>query len=404
MPSGGGSFGGGGGGGGFSGGGGFGGGGGFHHHHYGGSRYRYGGGYGYSRGRSWGCGIVITVVVFVVLVISLSSSVSRESAGSGDTFYSPGDTRLVELNTLFCKRVTLSEKSALTDADLYLLTEDEVPPITDRNNFTIATDVTINSQEYQFWQYHLYRNSNITVTACITQGSSVSLFIFKGNDNYNNWLSDGSSSYAYLYKFISQSCGSGTGGTTTTTVNVRDEDEWYVVLANTGTGIDQVSIELKFERFQYSTKSLSGISQQCSTSSNGDCSVDVDFRSNRKYGLIVTSIPQTNVDWGENVDIEWDCSRNDLGYFLAIGVPILSLLLIALIGVGIGVLIFCFMKHKPNISSWGRLSSPPSATTTTKNENDVPEEVLKMQQSETRTEPPPPYGTYPDPPPYAPTV
>ncbi len=352
------------------------------------------------------------VVVFIVLVVTISSSVSR-GAGSGDTFYSPGDTRLIEVNTLFCKRVALSETSAFTDADLYLLTKEEVPPITDRNNFTIATDVTINSQEYQFWQYHLYRNSNITVSACITQGSSVSLFIIKGNNNYNNWLSDGSSSYAYLYKFISQNCGSGTGGSTSTTVNVRDEDEWYVVLANTGSGMDQVSVELSFERFQYSTKSLSGISQQCSTSSNGDCSVDVDFRSDRKYGLIVTSIPQSNVDWGENVDVEWDCSRNDLGYFLAIGVPILSLMLIALIVIGIGVLIFCFMKHKPNISSWGRLSSPPLATTTpavvTKNEEDVPEEVLKMQQSETRTEPPPPYGSYPAPtrpapPPYAPTV
>ena len=57
---------------------------------------------------------------------------------SSDTYYSPGDSRLIELNTIFCDRIKLSESSPRTDAELNLLTKNEIPPITDRSNLRLT--------------------------------------------------------------------------------------------------------------------------------------------------------------------------------------------------------------------------------------------------------------------------
>ena len=422
MPSGGGSFGGGGGGGGFSGGGFSGGGfssGGYHSHSYHSHRY-----YGSSSGGTkcsrreaviWSGAIVL--VTLVIIMISLMVRYTQNVNESDETYYSPGDTRLIELNTLFCRKITLSESSTFTNADLFLLTKEEIPSITDQNNFTISQGFALQSQEFQFWQYHLYRNSNVSISACIIEGSGVTLYVIKGNNNYNSWTSDGSSSYSEQNIFISQLCTGITRGGTT--ININEEDEWYFVFANTGTGLDQVSVSLNFERFQYTTDSLTGVDQTCSTASDGDCSLDVKFRSERKYALIVTSIPnQGTIDWGENVDVEWDCARNHGGYFLVIGVPIFGLIFLIAIGVGVVLLVLCGLKYKhrirfPRIPTvhFPRLRTSPQDTheiSMSSNTNDpesgstddVPEEVLKMQQSGASTDPrppPPPYENAPPP-------
>ena len=407
MPSGGGSFGGGGGGGGGFSGGGFSGGGGYYHSTHYGNSWR-----GRGSGRRatplerlfWTC--VAVIIVVVVIMIVLMVRYTRNVNNTGDTFYSPGDSRLIELNSLFCKKIRLSETSTSTDAEMYLLTKDEIPPITNRNNFSIVTSFAVQSQEYQFWQYHLYPNSNVSISACILEGSGVNLYIIKGNDNYNSWTTDGSSSRAEQNVFISQLCSGPTRATTS--VIIRDEDEWYFVYANTGTGSDQISIEMDFERFQYNTETLGSIDHTCSTASDGDCSLDVGFRSNRKYALIVTSIPQTDsVDWGENVNVDWKCDWNHGGYFLVIGVPIFSLLIIIAISVGAVFLVIWIVanKHKlhtpslPSVHFSTATSQPVVPTSYHENElNEIPEEVLK--QSQLNTEPPPPYSQAP--PPYVP--
>ena len=408
MPSGGGSFGGGGGGGG---GGGFSGGGfsshsyhhsSYHHHHH----HYYGGGGSYRGGKSspLSCcfyisfGIVICVIiVMIVLMVRFTSNVNT----SGDTYYSPGDSRLIELNTLFCDKVKLSESSPRTDAELYLLTKNEIPPITDRNNFTIDSDFTIQRNEYQFWQYHLYPNSNVSISACISAGSSVTLYVIKGTDNYNNWLSDGSSTYSRQNVFISQLCSGSTRGGTT--LNVNREDEWYFAFANRGSQSSVLSAQLTFERFQYTTNTLSQASHTCSTTANGECSLDVKFRSNRKYALIVTSIPEDTVDWGENVDVNWKCDRNHGGYFLVIGVPIFGLLFLIIftILVFVGGL-FIYLKKEDitkKVRSW-RSSDPQVLTTSfTSSATDYsrpePEPEPKAEEEtkefDPRIEPPPPY-------------
>lgn len=407
MPSGGGGFGGGGGGGG----GGFGGG-----HYHGGSGSGGGGGPGTI--------IIAVVVTFIVIMIVLMVRFTSNVNLSEDTFYSPGDTRLIELNTLFCKKITLSESSFFTDANLFLLTNEEIPSITDRNNFTITGEFVIGNNEFQFWQYHLYRNSNVTISACIpsTQGTSttqgVSLFVIKGNDNYASWKVDGSSSHAYYHSVVDRVCNrtnsDAVGLYNVTNVTINEEDEWYVAFASFDVGLGNVSVELFFERFQYSTESLASISETCSTSSDGDCSLDVGFRSDRKYGLIVTSIPDIDdIDWGENVDVDWSCSRNHGGYFLVTGVPIFGLMIIIALVIGGIIIGFCVYDNLDKIKSCCRRSTPSANTRrpvplvfaaavpfkqSSGEPNDVPEEVLRMQAGE---DGPPTYTTNSsNPPPY----
>ena len=412
MPSGGGGFGGGGGGGGgFSGGG------------YHGSSGSGGGGGG--PGTIIIASVTTIIVVMIVLMVRFTSNVNL----SEDTFYSPGDTRLIELNTLFCRKITLSESSFFTDADLFLLTNEEIPSITDRNNFTITGEYVIGNNEFQFWQYHLYRNSNITISACIPSTQSgtsrvqgVSLFVVKGNGNYESWKVDGSSSHAYYHSVVDRVCNhtnsSDAGLNTITNITINDEDEWYVAFAIFDADLGNVSVELFFERFQYTTESLANISETCSTSSDGDCSLDVGFRSDRKYGLIVTTIPDIDdIDWEENVDVDWSCSRNHGGYFLVIGVPIFGLIIIIVLIICGIICGFCVYDSLDNIKSCCRRLTPsgntrrpvlpvamtsftadPSVKESSDEPNDVPEEVLRMQAGE---DGPSPYTTdSSNPPPY----
>lgn len=414
MPSGGGGFGGGGGGGGFSGGG-WGGGGYYHtHHHYHGRGGRH-------RRKSTPMekltytlllGLLIILVIMITLMIHYTKNVNK----GGNTYYSPGDSRLIELNTLFCKKITLTETSTLTDAELYLLTADEIPLITDRNNFTIQSDFSIQSNNYQYWQYHLYPNSNVTISACVFSGSSATLYVIKGTSNFNDWTETGSSSNTYQNVFVSQLCS--TNDNANLILTITSDDEWYFAFANLGSGTTQISAELDLERFQYTTSTLGNVSSRCSATASDDCSLDVKFRSSRKYALIVTSIPEANVvDWSENVDVDWNCARNHGGYFLVIGVPIFGLIFIILLGVGVVLLgLFC-IKYKSEITSTfsGRMniistttsssntSSPPAASamasTSFNNQQtgeEIPEEVLKAE-SVTRTEPPPAYMNNPPP-------
>ena len=334
MPSGGGSFGGGGGGGG----------GGFSGGHYGSG--------GSSDGRG-GCVFFpasILTAIIVVMIYLMVRYTTNVNTGS-DTYYSPGDSRLIELNTLFCDRIKLSESSPRTDAELYLLTKNEIPPITDRNNFTIDSDFTVQRNEYQFWQYHLYPNSNVSISACISAGSSVTLYVIKGTDNYNNWLSDGSSSYSEQNVLISEFCNVAVARNGTA-LNINQEAEWYFAFANRNERFSSVvSAQLNFERFQYTTEMLSEVNDKCSTIGDGGCNLDVEFRSSRKYALIVTSIPEyPDVDWGENVDVEWKCDRNHGGYFLVIGVPIFGLVFLIILVVVLILGAACLYMNKDKIN------------------------------------------------------
>ena len=180
----------------------------------------------------------------------------------------------------------------------------------------------------------MYPNSNVSISACISAGSSVTLYVIKGTDNYNNWLSDGSiaSSYSEQNVLISEFCNVAVARNVTT-LNINQEDEWYFAFANRNERFSSVvSAQLNFERFQYTTEMLSEVNDKCSTIGDGECNLDVELRSSRKYALIVTSIPEyPDVDWGENVNVDWKCDRNHSGYFLVIGVPIFGLVFLIIL-------------------------------------------------------------------------
>ena len=237
------------------------------------------------------------------------------------SFYSPGDTRLVSYSSFFCAGVTLKDNSSRTGASLYLITE--TPALNDCNNFTINSTMALKDNEYYFWNYYLYPNSNFSSEVCSPPpGADGKLYIVKGTANFSAWISSPSSDFAVAVFSI------GTALCSTIvqqyTYHVIEEDEYYFVYYNLpGNNIIlQLNVTVSFERFEYSTADLAS-QANCSITSAGKCSVVVPYGSSYS-ALIVTDIPE-NVDWGENVDVTWSCANRGWAYAVVILVPIATI-------------------------------------------------------------------------------
>ena len=354
MPSGGGAAGGCGGGGGIGGGGGGFGGGGF-----GGGGFAGGGVYAGQRGGNqgdprvvWGvlccsltCGLII--VLAIVLPIVLPAVVSNSSSSSTTTpdiatdFYSPGDSRLHSFSSFFCESITAVVDS--TDTGVSLALVNSPPLLTDQNNFTIADQRTLRSRRFRFWQYHLYPNSNISISICNTVGRSnqVNAYLVKGNSNANNWGQSPSSVHAELFRSVRGRCPQ----RRIITYNVKEEDEYYVFLYNPqSTSSISYSATLQFERFEYALPPDNASVDSCSAPApGGQCTVDIPYGTGSQLALVVTTIPE-NVNWGENVDVSISCNRRDWAYAIVILLPIL--VIIAVIVCIVTSICICCYKYK----------------------------------------------------------
>ncbi len=108
---------------------------------------------------------VVNLVIVILVIGSLIGGVLSSRSNSTDistSFYSPGDSRLLFLSSFFCDGGSLELSSNSVNAELLLV--DSTPPLDNTNNFTITVDSSFDSLEFQFWQYHLHPNSNITLS------------------------------------------------------------------------------------------------------------------------------------------------------------------------------------------------------------------------------------------------
>ena len=236
------------------------------------------------------------------------------------SFYSPGDTRLVSYSSFFCAGVTLKENSSSTGAFLYLITE--TPPLDDCNNFTISSTMALKDNEYNYWNYYLYPNSNFSTEVCSSSsGTDGKLYIVKGKDNFKLWISSHSNDLAVAVFSISTVLCSTI--VQPYTYHISEEDEYYFIYYNLpGNNIIlQLNVTVSFERFEYSTANLTS-QANCSITIAGECSLTVPYGSTYS-ALIVTDVPE-NVDWGENVDVTWSCANRGWAYAVVILVPIVT--------------------------------------------------------------------------------
>lgn len=265
-------------------------------------------------------------VIWIIVVAGIATRVFHSSASE---LYSPGDTRLVSYNSFFCASITLTDNSSQTAASIYLITE--TPPLTDRNNFTIDSTVTLSDNEYYYWNYFLYPNSNFSTEVCShSPGSDGMFYITKGR--VNNFASP-------VAKFsINKVC----SVVQRFSYQIYDEDQYFFVYYKSSqNGVPlQLKVTLSFERFEYSTSDLAS-QANCSITSAGECTVTVPYDS--KYMALIVTNTSENVDWEENVDVSWNCANR--GWAYAVAIILLLVAPVVLIVCIIIIIICCCRIH-----------------------------------------------------------
>ena len=304
MPAGGGSAGGGGGGGGF------------------------GGGFGGPSGASFGvgsngsavgrvCSVVLSIIfivcAFLVIITPVSVYVSsnRQSTSIASGLYSPGDSRLLSLSSFFCDGGVLMLTSNTVDADLYRV--GSTPPLSDINNFTVTERSSFDPLEFRFWQYHLYPNSNITLS--VHTDFLIDVLIIKGKANADRWSESPNNDVAEepFERITSIS---------NAHYQVQHEDEYFVVLHNSlQSRAVLVTATLTFERYEYSPPVDVDGDETCSVSEQGQCTVGILYGTGSQTFLVVTSIPP-NVDYTENINVQLSCDQRGWAYALVILLPL----------------------------------------------------------------------------------
>ena len=295
-------------------------------------------------------------------------------------YFSPGDTRIMSFSSFFCSELTLEDRSNRTGATLYLITD--TPPLTDKNSFTIGSDLSIGT--YQYWNYYLYPGSNFTTSLFlyrVPDSSTGAFYLMKGRSNFQQWINDRTNN---SLAFFSIPCTA--RYTHQFSFQVQDEDEYYFVFQRrTGRGCStsnnaaflnfRLHVSLSVSRFLYSASGLTR-APNCSTI-DGQCSLNVPADSNYR-ALIVTDIPN-NPDWEENVDISLHCSSNRAWAYVVV-VPVPSLIIIS-VCITVVILLGCVCWRKRD-----SLRTCCSRSPQTTAEPDPPTSTVQLQRTEHSTE------------------
>ena len=287
------------------------------------------GSYGGEGGKMSKGGWMITLCVVMFMVILTAGTMIGVGVGVGARYrrrglFSPGDSRLLTTSSFFCQGGTLELSSSSVDAQLYSV--NTVPPLNDKNNFTITLSLDIGPGEYRFWQYYLYPNSSLKISARANVG--VDVYIVKGDKNSDRWVKSPRASVAvrfYTIELFSPDI----------LFQVNEADEYYVYFYKSPTSSRViVTGSLYFERFEYSAPT--DLVESCNVSKQGQCTIGIPYSTGLQQFLVLTSIPE-NVDYGENVELTLSCSQRGWTYAVTVLVP-----LIATIVVTVGGLMLCY--------------------------------------------------------------
>ena len=331
-----------------------------HHHHYrgggwwwwGGPRYYYYGSPGYyAYRRIWGCACfwVWLVVALVIIAISVGASVGTNSRSS-ERQYTPGDTRLVSVDSSFCSGASVRGTNRVLEATFYALSRS--PALTSWNNFTLnESSVSVPFSGYVHYQFYLHRGSTANTRSCLASSpvSSLQLLIIKGTSNFNSWVNRPSTSRPLHSYTISQTCPS----SNTFDFQPTAGDYYFFVYYNSARSTSaRVTVSLQFYRTQY-TVNPSDVLSSCHYDGVGSCSIST--ASGATYLLAVSNDQPPSQDG----DFSVDCIAN--GGIIAVIVLIPLFVLALLVAVIIVVACYCRYKHAKKAAA----SAPPTAASAT---------------------------------------
>ena len=330
-----------------------------HHHHYrgggwwwwGGPRYYHGSPGYYAYRRIWGCACFwISLVVVLVFALTTIGALVGTGSKSSKRQYTPGDTRLVSVDSSFCSGASVSGTNSVLEATFYALSRP--PALTSWNNFTLnESSVSVPFSGYVNYQFYLHKGSAANVRSCLAGSlvSSLRLLIIKGTSNFNSWVKRPSTSRALHSYTISQTC----PGSDTFDFQSTGDDYYFFVYYNTARSTSaRVSVWLQFYRTQY-TVNPSDVLSSCQYDGVGSCSISTT--SGATYLLVVSNDRPHSQDG----DFSVRCIAN--GGMIAVIVLIPLLVLALLVAVIIVVACYCRYKHSKKAAA----SAPPTTASAT---------------------------------------
>ena len=340
--------------------------------------------------------IFFSIIIFVVLIVGVLGGVLG-TAGSSNrmsfntqpsptevpVFFSPGDTRIMALsfNSFFCSELTLEINSMRTGASVYLITD--TPPLTDRNNFTIRSNLVIHT--YRYWNYYLYPGSNFTtsirVPLPVRRGT---FYLIKGHSNFQQFVNNPRSQSNEVLDSFSIPCTR--DYTRQFSFQVNDEDEYYFVYQRSGPTCNRIGTFFRLQasisvsRFQYSTAGLTN-APRCSAVSGGQCSLHIPANLANYSALIVTDLPTNNI-WEDNIDTSFHCSSTrGWAYAVIVTVPLLLVVGVTITTV-ILLVVYCWWKKRDSLrATWCNQHNTQTTTEA------APTSGVQLQRIEHNTQP-----------------
>ena len=250
-----------------------------------------------------------------------------------------------------CGAITLVDNSRRTYSRLYLLPHP--PQLTDWNNFTFSSSLTLADNAYHYWNFYLRPNSNFTIEVCTRPNSNSGIFyLIKGRNNFQKLFNVPSSSDEALAFFsITSPCSARIKHRYS--FQVQAEDEYYFVYySKHSSGIDSkflLNVTISIDRLQYSTRFPFSLSS-CRTISFSPCTVPLTYGSNYT-AFIVARKPNslTGTNWTQNSDLSLHCTNRAWTFAVVVLVPFILINVIFCCTIG-AVVAFLQVKEGCNFT------------------------------------------------------
>lgn len=272
--------------------------------------------------------IVIGVILFCITIgLRLTASHNKENYR-----VTQGDTQLIAVDSYYCQAVELMV--ANSDAIVKMNLLNDKPSLSGRSSINLNANFRINEflqYKYEFgwydyyeedydtivdyvtWSYQLYAGSDVQLHTCISSTGKGEFYFIEGKAQYQEWTTSYSS---YTYKYNIPSCESHT----LTYFHAVSRDNRYYLVFRALSDQPFVNISLHLNRTEYVAND--GTSTTCNNYTNSVCSFPLSLRMSPYYVLLQTIVTESS-NYGNRVDLNWECDSRDWLYVVIFLIPLI---------------------------------------------------------------------------------
>lgn len=282
------------------------------------------------------CGVGMFIAIAIALSVGLSTHFATDSVD--ENRYTPGDSRLITLDTFFCRGAEVSSSDYGEDSPMgvYLLSKE--PPLTDRNAFTVDHLVDVLEYDYKYWHFYLHPGSNVSVGACTSNARPYTFYVIEGSSDFNKWTQDASSGHSRAHLYVSRGCSQ---GNQTLSYRASRRGHYYFVYT-TALREAKGNLSLHLERYEYSTVNISW-HQFCQVSTSlGSCRLDVNVSS--PYDKVLVKVPFDALgDFDSPYSVQYRCLPRPAAYVVVTVTPFVAVATCCLLTV---LALLCYRRSR----------------------------------------------------------